>query len=221
MYLAIVKSEVADRGSDRLADLMARRDSLGAELSRLNRPAETLGKARAALAEAEAELRAHDAADRDARGRPGLLRLPARPLSRAMRLAETSKAGLGSRRLTSAAPNPRSLRSGRGRRRWRRSCGRSASKFTRCASRASWPEVPEIERQILEAHVATGHAERLRSLYEALSQEKTAAENRRDEASATLIQSAMAKVLDPREPKTVSNFASFQASVEGWRARVR
>jgi hypothetical protein len=83
-------------------------------------------------------------------------------------------------------------------------------------------ELPEIERKILDAHkVMASNLTQLRGLFDALSQEKSAADNRHDEASAALIQNAMGKIEAMRQPQGAPTWGEVRAAAATWRGRFR
>ena len=55
--LSVVKTEIADSDFDRSMSTFSRRDAVHGKINRLQRPAETLAQARAALAAARRGLR--------------------------------------------------------------------------------------------------------------------------------------------------------------------
>jgi hypothetical protein len=92
-----------------------------------------------------------------------------------------------------------------------------------CRLESVMTEVPEIERQILDAHRQM-HEElaRLRGLNVALAEEKAAAFNRGDEASAIRIQEALSFVESLQQPAPgASSWGMVLAQAETWRAALR
>jgi hypothetical protein len=221
MPLAIVKTKIPSRQSDPLAELLQQRDSLHGEFARLQKPEATRSAAAAAVAATEVELRALDAADRDAWGAwaadpAGEAPTPhahkrqdierRRALAAAdLRGAEVAVAGTQERQNQILA-ELRSL----------------GPQLYAIKLESVLDELPEIERNIAEAHATiTSNLTNLRGLFDALSQEKSAADNRGDQASASLIQGAMSKVESLRKPEGAASWADVQSAAARWRERLK
>ena len=206
---------------DRMSALLARRDAVHAEINRLNRPAETLVQARAALAAAEAGLAEREQAKRRAWESWSLAPTGEPPEGdpeehRALeqrRALAASDVRSGEVAVAAVAPRTAELLA---------ELRRLGGQIFEAKLSAVMAEVEGIENATLAAHATmTSNLNQLRGLFDALAQEKSAADNRHDEASATLIQGAMVRIQATREPKATSDWAAHQLAVAAWREKFR
>jgi hypothetical protein len=207
--------------SDRLAALLERRGELEAEIRLVSAPEATRAAAAASLAKAEAELIALDAAERAA-----WLSWSDNPASEQPTPRHEERSRLEQRRALAAAD----LRAADG------ACAavqgrlnqlgaemrRLGPQIYACRLESVMAEVPMIERQILESHkLMYEQLSRLRGLYDALAQEKVAASNRGDEASAIPLQEAMTHLEIIKEPPAASGYGEVLAHSAAWRQALR
>jgi hypothetical protein len=183
-----------DQTSDRLAALLERRSELEGELKVVSAPESTRTAAAAALASAEAALAELDRSERAAwiawSENPDSEQ-PAPRHEERRRLEQRRALGVADIRAADAA-----ISAVQGRLIHLSAQMRQLGpQIYACLLEDVLAQVPEIERQILESHkLMYEQLSRLRGLHIALAEEKAAALNRGDEASAMRLQEALADV---------------------------
>ena len=220
--LAVVKTEVAPREPDHLASLLKERDARFATLEGLRRFDAMVSEAQARLDQADADGAALVSQERAAlaewaaRGAHG----SAPVMEHASRQAIEQRRALA---LSDLAAAVRQQEAVQGRvAELNGELGRIGRAIYEAKVSAVMAEVEGIEKAILDAHATmTSNLTQLRALFDALIQEKSAAENRHDDAAVTAIQAAMVRIEATREPKATPDWAAHQLAVAAWREKLR
>jgi chromosome segregation ATPase len=211
-----------DHTSDRLAGLLERRAELEGELKVVSAPEASRAAAAASLAKAEAELATLDRSERaawsDWAENPTVSEQPTprheerRALEQRRSLAAADLRGADAAvaavqgRLNQLGAEMRQL----------------GPQIYSCRLESVMSEVPEIERQIIDAHGQMHERlTRLRGLHTALAEEKAAASSRGDPASAILLQEAMTHLESLKEPPAASGYGEVLAHSAAWRGALR